>query len=98
MSDYKSGICWNCGADLEPLAYGRAGACPQCGKQTHVCRNCRFFAPGRPNECQEPAVERVIDKERANFCDWFEPSAQAWKGKAQTSPDDLTKAAEDLFK
>jgi len=98
MADYKSGTCWNCGIPLGPLAYGRADACPGCGKQTHVCRNCRFYAPGRPNECQEPAVERVIDKDRANFCDWFEPSAQPASGKAGAAPDDLLKSAEDLFK
>jgi hypothetical protein len=24
------------------------------------------------NECREPSAERVVDKEKANFCDYFE--------------------------
>lgn len=36
-----------------------------------VCRNCTFFAPGAHGDCREPAAERVVDKERANFCEYF---------------------------
>jgi hypothetical protein len=78
--------------------YAREGACPGCGKQTHVCRNCRFFAPGRANDCQEPIAERVVEKDRANFCDYFEPSDAASGISEKTSTEDLLRAAQDLFK
>lgn len=91
------GTCWHCGQSLTGTDYQRENRCPACGRATHACRNCRFFAPGRPNECQEPLVERVIDKERPNFCDYFEPAAQRDTG-SRASADDLLKAAEDLFK
>lgn len=90
------GSCWHCGQVLKGADYQRENHCPACGKATHGCRNCRFFAPGRPNECMEPLVDRVVDKERANFCDYFEPSARQTASTA--SADDLRKAAEDLFK
>jgi len=41
----------------------------------HACPQCRFYAPGQYNDCREPQAERVLDKEKANFCDFFDPSA-----------------------
>lgn len=99
MSSEVLGICWNCGAELEKADYGRENTCRRCGKSTRACRNCRFFAPGRPNDCVEPMVERVLDKEKANYCELFAPS-DAPVGRsagATTGQDDLLKAAEKLF-
>ncbi len=92
------GRCWSCGTGLAVNAYGRETNCLQCGKAARVCRNCRWFAPGRPNDCEEPTAEPVMDKERANFCDFFEPSAEAGTKGESASQEDLLKAAEDLFK
>ncbi len=78
--------------------YAREARCPACDAATHVCRNCRFFAPGRSNDCMEPVAERVIDKERPNFCDYFEPTDAARADTAAPSAATLRQAAEDLFK
>jgi hypothetical protein len=72
------------------------GRCPACGKATLACRNCRFYAPGRANDCLEPIAERVVDKERPNFCDLFEPVSRTCEAKP--SAEDLRSAAEALFK
>jgi hypothetical protein len=45
--------------------------------QLHVCRMCRFYDPRVPKGCREDDAEEVRDKARANFCDYFKPSAQA---------------------
>ncbi len=95
VSPNAEGTCWSCGNHLETSLYQREGECPQCRKQTHVCRNCRFFAPGRANDCEEPIAEPVKDKDRANFCDYFEPSSDAHQPAAD--PDALRAAADDLF-
>ena len=50
---------------------GRAETCSKCGYDLRCCMNCRFYDPGSYNECREPQAERVIDKERSNFCDYF---------------------------
>jgi hypothetical protein len=42
-----------------------------------VCRNCAFYAAGAYNDCREPCAERVVDKERANFCEFFQLGAPA---------------------
>jgi hypothetical protein len=62
-----------------------------------VCRNCRWYDTSRPNACQEPVAEEVLNKERANFCDFFEPTDSGEAGGA-TTQGDLQKAAEELFK
>jgi hypothetical protein len=46
----------------------------------------------------EPLVERVLVKDRANFCDYFEPTTAAVGPSEGPSPADLLKAAQDLFK
>jgi hypothetical protein len=97
MGEEMRGLCWNCGHGLTRLDLGRESPCPGCGKPVHCCRNCRHYAPGRPNECMEPLVERVIDKLRANFCDYFEPSPKAAAGGAAPDAEALRQAAEALF-
>lgn len=97
MNPNAEGTCWSCGHPLAAVDFGREGHCPSCGKASHVCRNCRFYAPGRPNDCIEPIAERVVDKERPNFCDLLEPVARTG-GAAKPSADDLKAAAEALFK
>ena len=92
------GKCWHCGRPLGQADYGRENSCLGCGKATRVCRNCRRYAPGRPNDCEEPMAEAVKEKERANFCDWFDPAPEPAVDGAQSSASDLLKAAEDLFK
>ena len=91
------GNCWNCGQSLSGADYARENRCPSCVRATHSCRNCRFYSPGKPNECFETLVERVVDKERPNFCDYFE-AAKHQGTSENSSTETLRQAAEDLFK
>lgn len=93
----QEGNCWHCGQRLSGADYARENRCPSCARATHSCRNCRFYAPGKPNECFEPLVERVVDKEGANFCDYFK-AAKRDDTNAAPSAEALRQAAEDLFK
>jgi len=69
-------ICAGCQADLGRLdSVGRRDTCPSCSADLHSCRNCRFYDPRSYNECREPQAERVLDKTRSNFCDYFAPPA-----------------------
>lgn len=85
MSD--SPLCWKCGASLAELSLPllRHDVCKHCGVELHVCKLCRFYDVTVAKQCREPIAELVRDKERANFCDYFEikslaaiqPNAQA---------------------
>jgi hypothetical protein len=98
VNDLIKGKCWHCNHELQSVDYGREANCLSCGKPTRVCRNCRWYAPSRPNQCEEPGVERVLEKEKANFCELFEPSMTPLSDGAPSSEDVLRQAAEDLFK
>jgi hypothetical protein len=97
MSNDVIGKCWNCSSQLSAADYGRENNCLKCGKPSRVCRNCRWYDPGVTDQCGEPTADPVMDKVRANYCDFFEPTLQP-VGASDSSADDLRQAAEDLFK
>ena len=93
----KTGTCWNCNNKLESTDYGRQETCPNCGKDSRVCYNCSFHDKAYNNECREPQADRVVDKDRSNFCDFFNPKTGDNLNPGKTK-DKLTSAAEELFK
>ncbi|MEO5968454.1 MAG: hypothetical protein ABIQ95_00885 [Bdellovibrionia bacterium] len=97
MAYDQGGNCWNCGVDLSVLDYGRADTCRKCGRDTKVCKGCIYSDKGSNNDCREPQAERVVEKERSNFCDYFKPSTST-AGKSATGRDEMKEAAEALFK
>lgn len=72
--------CYRCGASLAALTLplSRRDACPDCAASLHACRMCRHYDPRVPKHCREDDAEEVTDKEVANFCEWFEPSPDAF--------------------
>ena len=89
--------CWHCGRSLEDLSLPlrRLDECPGCRAELHVCRLCRFFDTAVAKSCREPVAEEVKDKVRANFCDYFSPTAGAFQSAAQA--DASRDALEALF-
>jgi hypothetical protein len=85
--------CHRCGAPLPAGRPSRRDACPSCGSDVRVCRNCAFHLAGAPNECREPSAERVADKERANFCEYFALGAAA----AGLGPRERSSGARDAL-
>ncbi len=96
MTYNKGGNCWNCGAELTAIDYGRNDSCPKCGRDTKACKGCEYYDPSYNNQCRENQAERVVDKERSNFCDYFIPASR--KGAGAKSAADMKAAAEALFK
>jgi len=74
--------CLKCGQALLDLLWplARHEECPHCRAQLHVCRMCRFFDPAAPQQCREPVADLVSDRQRANFCGYFEINPQAYAG------------------
>ncbi len=95
MSESKKLVCFKCQKETPLLGkVGRRDECPFCKADQHVCKNCLHFDPQAYNECREPQADRVVEKERSNFCDYFSPGA----GSPQEKKDNLLSAAESLFK
>ena len=86
-------VCWKCGSPLgdEPLPLARLAECRKCEAELHVCRMCEFFDTAVAEQCREERAEPPKDKVRANFCDYFRPSAQAYV-PPENNPDDQARA------
>lgn len=86
--------CFHCKKKLDDSKPGRGDACPHCGSDVKVCLNCRFYERGAYNDCREPSAERVVNKDRANFCEFFEFST----GTEGAAVEDPLKKLRELFK
>jgi len=69
----------------------RSALCERCGAELRCCLNCRFHESSAYNECLETSAERVLEKDRANFCDYFSPrtGTAGGSGKAPPGPSGL---------
>lgn len=91
--------CYKCQNKLEASDFGRQDTCRQCGVDTRCCHNCLHYDRHAYNECRESSADRVVDKEKANFCDYFKPSQNQTNTPPQTDPVAQAKAKLDaLFK
>jgi hypothetical protein len=85
--------CHFCGQALpEGERVYRSSTCAGCGKDLKICRNCRFYSPGAHWDCLEAVNDPVADKERANFCEFFQfrdakPGAPAREKPAKAKED-----------
>ena len=86
--------CFHCHKEYK-LTLGKLGfreTCSQCGRDLHVCKNCRHYIPGKPNDCNVPGTEPIKDREIMNFCEDFSPL------KDSSKPNDSSyQKAKDLF-
>lgn len=69
----NAALCFRCRAPLNllPGNVGRGENCSQCSASVRVCYNCTHYDERSYNQCREPMAERVVDKDKANFCDYF---------------------------
>ncbi len=90
--------CFKCNKELT-LSVGtnisRSEECPACYTDLHCCKMCEFYDPKHYNECKESLAERVVEKEKANYCDYFKlTSGNTGNNLKQSALD----AANALFK
>ncbi len=92
-------VCWKCGASLaaEPLPLARGAECPSCNADLHVCRLCAFYDPAVARSCREPVADEVHNKERANFCGYFQPRPEAFAAQDPRAARDARDALDALF-
>ncbi len=91
--------CYRCGESLAALTLplSRRDECPHCSVHLHVCRMCLHFDPGVARQCREDDADDVTDKERVNFCDYFEPSGDAFDPARKQQADRARSALDALF-
>lgn len=75
---------------------GRSDSCPSCLADIRCCKMCLHFDAKSYNECRESMADRVQDKEKANFCDYFKIGSSFVDADKQRQ--ELLAKAQALFK
>ncbi len=90
-------FCFSCKkANSYQDKLGFRDECLHCRADLHVCKNCEFYDAKAYNECRETSADVVREKERANFCDFF--NARKGLGSVDDHKAKLKSAAESIFK
>jgi hypothetical protein len=90
--------CFKCQTDLSFRDFVPfKECCPKCNSDVHCCLNCKFYDTAAYNSCREPQADRVLDKDRANFCDYFQIRQGKLDSKA-TKENSAVDKLESLFK
>ena len=79
--------CFKCKKNIDLKKIPFRATCDECGSDLHVCKNCKYYFPGKPNDCSHPSTESVIDRERFNFCEEFRPIDKQVEEKKKTITD-----------
>lgn len=93
--------CFKCNQALElGTTVGFKECCHKCDADLHCCKNCHFYDLNSYNGCRESQADRVVDKDKANFCDYFRIGSGG--GKSATLNIDskvkVRSSLDDLFK
>lgn len=91
--------CWRCGTELTELRLpvSRRDECAVCRAEIHVCKQCAFYDGRLANACREERAEHVADREKANFCDYYKPRADAYQSADVRGQSKARSQAEALF-
>jgi len=103
MGDDEGLVCWSCGRTTGKMgSVTRSDQCPNCQADLRSCRGCRHFDPSRKYQCRENVDYGVGNKEKSNFCDFFQvrevfKTAGGLRMRADDK-DSRKKKFDDLFK
>ncbi len=92
-------VCWRCGAAVKPeqRPITRLEQCFRCSADLHVCRLCRSYNPRMTGYCDHDHAEPPLDRERANFCQYFKPRPGAYAPGEQDAEQGARKELDSLF-
>ncbi len=94
-------LCFKCKKEVILNSSGRPGrkeSCPHCSSDLHACKNCTHYELGAYNDCRENSADRVLEKDRSNFCDYFAFRNEQKGATPGPSKSDALKKLDDLFK
>ena len=81
-----------------PQVVPREEECPSCRRDLKVCLNCENYDQAAYNQCKEPNAERVVEKDRRNFCDYFKIRQTNSSSQKSQSKEEILKDLDNLFK
>jgi hypothetical protein len=92
-------VCWHCGAVIKPgqRPISRLAQCRVCQADLHVCRLCRYYNTRMTGYCDHDHAEPPLERERANFCQYFKPRPGAWAPRERDTDQATRDGLEALF-
>ena len=89
--------CFKCKKqlDLPNKKIGFRDMCNFCEADLHVCKNCRHYIVGKPNNCNVPNTEYLSDREKFNFCEDFSKKENLEKDETKSKKDIENKLFKD---
>lgn len=91
--------CWKCGTELKNLLlpFSRYEECSTCKADLHVCLACKHYDPVVSDGCREDRADFVLDKDKANFCDYFRPNPHPYNPADDASAREARARLAELF-
>ncbi|MAV53721.1 MAG: hypothetical protein CBE20_05805 [Gammaproteobacteria bacterium TMED260] len=91
--------CWKCGAELKHLLlpFSRYEECNVCKTDLHACLACLHYAPNLSDACEEDRADFILDKDKANFCDYFRVNTKAYQKQENTAASEARSKLAALF-
>ena len=91
--------CWKCGAQLKRLIlpFSRYEECGTCKADLHTCLQCRNYKSSVADDCTEDRADFILDKDKANFCDFFKPNKHAYNVKDNAAASSARNKLAELF-
>ena len=91
--------CWKCGIKLQEMRtpYSRYEECSACKADQHVCLMCKEYDPALSDACREDRADYVLEKDKANFCDFFKPRPGAYQQKDDSQALEARARLAELF-
>ena len=86
--------CFNCGWEWKRAHLpGRRDTCDECNPDLRCCRNCIHYDMIVAHQCRERRAEPVDEKDRNNYCEYFDFARRNFK-KIERSEGDKTREDE----
>lgn len=79
------------------MPLSRLSECLACRTELHVCRMCRFYDPHKPESCIEERADPPKDKQRANFCEYFDPKPNVFQAQDDSAANRAKTELDKLF-
>lgn len=90
-------LCHQCKREIVlTVKTGRRDECPFCNADIHCCLNCTFYDRTASKQCREPMTELMKEKNKANYCDYFQFAERLLENQAVA--EKARKELDDLFK
>jgi len=93
--------CHSCKKILEftpGTVISRSETCDHCRAELRCCKQCFHYDTSSYNDCKESQAERIVEKTKGNFCNYYRLMTLTYENAPGKSKEDVLEKAKALFK